>query len=357
MMKNKNVTRLFLRLFSALLALALLPVCALCEEDASAGEIPQVEVDDTYPWALGDYLLPIDFTPGAVPNESGYSMSKDSSGNDVYTYEDSTIKVTISQMPWLKTVVYVADIVITDPSQLRTVSMDKGDFSQGARARAEQKPFIKQAVRMNAIVAINGDSTYADEKRKHGIIFRQGVHVDTKYKLDENGKHRMDLLLIDENGDFHGIHSAAAGDLDDPSTYDGKKIFNVFAFGPILVENGEALTDYQGADTNEKKYNGTWMDMRSRDGRTRMAIGQAGPLHYKIFTSVGNYNHHTGLTLFELGEFIASQDVQIAYNLDGGDSARLIFNGKQVNPKTGDPRGLWDMIYFASAENYTPAAE
>ena len=121
------------------------------------------------------------------------------------------------------------------------------------------------------------------------------------------------------------------------------------------MENGEAISDFQGADTNEKKYGGTWMDMRSRDGRTRMAIGQAGPLHYKVFTSVGNYNHKTGLKLSELAEFIASQDVQIAYNLDGGDSARLIFNGKQVNPKTGDPRGLWDMIYFASAENYTPA--
>ena len=350
-MKKNLAFRLFLRFSALVLALALLPVCALGEESAEA---PEATVVETYPWALGDYLLPIDFTPGAVPNESGYKTAKDAAGNDVLSYEDSTIKVTVSQFRFLKTIVFVADVEIADPSQLRTVSMDKGDFSQGAKARAEQKPFIRQAVRMNAIVAINGDSTYADEKRKHGIIFRQGVHVDTKYKLDEKGKHRMDLLLIDENGDFHGIHSAQAGDLDDPSVFNGKKIFNVFSFGPILVENGEALTDFQGADTNERKYNGTWMDMRSRDGRTRMAIGQAGPLHYKLFTSVGNYGGHTGLTLFELAEFIASQDVQFAYNLDGGDSARLIFNGKQVNPKTGDPRGLWDMIYFASAENYEP---
>ena len=172
-------------------------------------------------------------------------------------------------------------------------------------------------------------------------------HADYSVRYEDGGE--------DENGDFHGIHSAQAGDLDDPSVYKGKKIFNIFAFGPILVENGEALTDFQGADTNQKKLGGTWMNMASQEARTRMAIGQVGPLHYKLFTSVGNYNHHTGLTLVELAAFIASQDVQIAYNLDGGDSARMIFNGKQVNPKTGDPRALWDMIYFASAENYTPA--
>ena len=351
-MKNSKAFRLFLRLSTLMLMLSLLPVCALGESSTGT---PETTVEDTYPWALGDYLLPIDFTPGAVPNEKGYSSSKDASGNEVLSYEDSTIRVTISQVPYLKTVVYVADIVITDPSQLRTAAMDQGDFAKKGRAKEEQKGFIRQAGRMNAVIAINGDSSYADEKRKFGIIFRQGVHVDTDYRLDPKGEHRMDLLLIDENGDFHGIHSAQAGDLDDPSVYKGKKIFNIFAFGPILVENGEALTDFQGADTNQKKLGGTWMNMASQEARTRMAIGQVGPLHYKLFTSVGNYNHHTGLTLVELAAFIASQDVQIAYNLDGGDSARMIFNGKQVNPKTGDPRALWDMIYFASAENYTPA--
>lgn len=350
MMKNSKVVRLF----ALILALALLPVCALCED---GNDIPEATVVDTYPWALGDYLLPIDFSAGAVLNENGYSTSKDANGNDVLSYEDSTIKVTISQVKYLKTVVYVADVVITDPSQLRTVSMDvdTGDFRRGAYANANQKDFIRQAVRMNAVVAINGDSTYATEKRGKGIIFRQGVLADPKYKLDDKGKLRMDLLLIDENGDFHVIHSAKDGDLDDPSFYEGKKIFDVFSFGPILVENGEALTDFQGADTNERKYGGTWMNMASREARTRLAIGQVGPLHYKLFASVGNYSGHKGLTLVELAEFIASQGVQTGYNLDGGDSTRMIFNGNQINPKTGDPRTLWDMIYFASAENYTPA--
>ena len=134
-MKKSLAFRLFLRFSALVLALALLPVCALGEESAEA---PEATVVETYPWALGDYLLPIDFTPGAVPNESGYKTAKDAAGNDVLSYEDSTIKVTVSQFRFLKTIVFVADIEIADPSQLRTVSMDKGDFSQGAKARAEQ---------------------------------------------------------------------------------------------------------------------------------------------------------------------------------------------------------------------------
>ena len=46
-------------------------------------------------------------------------------------------------------------------------------------------------------------------------------------------------LIIDENGDFHGIHAAQAGDLDDPFTFEGKKVMDIFSFGPILVEDGE----------------------------------------------------------------------------------------------------------------------
>ena len=338
-------TRLHLRLLALLLAVLLFPVFALCDDADSAAA--QADDIDTFPWAFGDYLLPIDFTPGPVPNEAGFTESKDENGKPVLTYEDSTIKVVISQTRWMKTPVYVTDIVISDPSQLRTASMGSGDFSKGKMAQGK---VAKQAQHMNAVVAINGDSAYAKEKKEFGIIFRQGQNIHAR--LDESGRFRMDLLLIDENGDFHGIHSARAGDLDDPSVYEGKKIFNVFSFGPIIVENGEVVTDYQGADRGTSE-GGTWMIMRSNTDATRMVIGQAGPLHYKIFTSIGKRGgslDSRGLTLPELAEFIVSQGVQIAYNLDGGDSTVLYFHGRQVNPDTGNARSLWDLIYFASAE-------
>ena len=38
-----------------------------------------------------------------------------------------------------------------------------------------------------------------------------------------------------------------------------------------------------------------------------------------------------------------------AYNLDGGNSAVLFYNGKMLNNKMGQERDVTDMIYFATA--------
>ena len=43
-------------------------------------------------------------------------------------------------------------------------------------------------------------------------------------------------------------------------------------------------------------------------------------------------------------------DIQVAYNLDGGDSAVLVFNNQKINdPNNNNERQLADIIYFASA--------
>ena len=43
-------------------------------------------------------------------------------------------------------------------------------------------------------------------------------------------------------------------------------------------------------------------------------------------------------------------DLLVAYNLDGGDSAVMVFNGEKINdPENDNERPLADIIYFASA--------
>ncbi len=334
-MKNLRKKSLFSLLLALVLMLCLLPSALGDDFAVEEVEVPQPR----------EYLLPIDFTPGSLPKKEGYSESKDANGKKVLSYKDSTIQVEISETTWMKNRVFVADIVVSDPSQLRTASMQDADFSN--KNHQGTVTTMSDNKHMRAVVAMNGDSWGAKEKNDYGVVFRQGNLIHAK--LDKSGKRRMDLLLIDENGDFHGIHSAQDGDLDDPYRYEGIKILNIFSFGPILVENGEAVADFQGADT-DRGNGGTWMYMRSEKDSTRMVLCQAGPLHYKIITSVGKYNHNPGLTLHQIAEFAASQGVQFAYNMDGGDSTVLYFNGKQVNPKTGQPRDVWDIIYFASAE-------
>ena len=346
-MKKNLGFRLFLRVFAALLALCLLPAAALC----TGAEVEDIDLNN-----MSSYTLPIDFSPGIAPKAEGFSQSKDENGNTVRVYEDSTIKVTVTEMKyygpegkWGYTDIWYADIVISDASQLRTASIGKAgkmDFSKPN----DQDSFDKGFERTNAVVAMNGDSWSASEKQKHGIVLRQGTLIDAYSNLDSTGKWRMDLLLIDEEGNFHGIHAAQKGDLDDPYTYNGKKIVNIFSFGPILVEDGKAVTDYQGTD-RERSQKGTWLKMRTEEFSQRAVLCQMGPLHYRIYTCAGHRSGNRGLTLPEFGEFIASQGAQFAYNMDGGESSVLYFSGYgKVNMRNTGVRDLWDLIYFASAE-------
>ncbi len=346
-MKKNPGSRIFLRLFAALLALCLLPVTAL----GTGAEVEDIDLDP-----MNVNKLPIDFTPGPEPKAGGFSESRDENGNIIRVYEDSTIRVTVSEMKyygpdgkWGYTDIWYADIVIADASQLRTASISrtgKLDFSK----TNDKDKFDKGFDRVNAVVAMNGDSWSAAEKQKHGMVVRQGVLIEKMSNLDDSGKWAMDLLLIDEDGNFHGIHAAKKGDLEDPFTYNGKKIVNIFSFGPILVENGRAVTDYQGTD-RERSEGGTWLKMRTDEFSQRAVLCQMGPLHYRIYTCAGHRSGNRGLTLPEFGEFIASQGAQFAYNMDGGESSVLYFSGYgKVNMRNTGVRDLWDLIYFASAE-------
>ena len=344
-MKKDQGFRRFLRFFSVLLALCLLPAAVLAE-----AVVEDIEITEPR-----EYALPVDFSPAPAPKAEGFSESKDEAGKKVRIYEDSTIRVVLSETRYYLTEkkdktgtdIWMADIVITDPSQLRTASFDDG---YNFVSKRRQGKVVELAKSVNAIVALNGDSWGAkEEKHNFGIVLRQGQLIESR--LDEKGNYRMDLLIIDENGDFHGIHAAEAGDLDDPYTFEGKKVLDIFSFGPILVENGEAVEDYRGVDRSAKKKDGFWMNMRSEEDAQRIAVCQVGPLHYMLVASANDHGN-TGLTLRQFADFLVSQGVQFAYNLDGGVSSVLYFHGAgKVNLKSvKQGRSLWDIIYFATAE-------
>lgn len=347
-MKQIKGNRLSLRLLSALLALLLLPAAVTADS---------VEVEDVPD--LPAYALPVDFTPGPALKDSAISRTKDANGNMVHTYEDSTIRATVytdvykgPDGSWNHTDIWVADVTVSDPSQLRTASFDDNfDFVSTKRAGK----IVTLAKRLNAVVAVNGDSWGANsrnEKNGFGMVFRQGKLI--KSALDDKEKYKMDLLIVDAWGNFHGIHAAKPGDLDDPYSFEGKKVMDIFSFGPILVENGEAVYDYQGTD-REPALGGSWMDMRALKDAQRVALCQVGPLHYLIAASAGAIGGNRGLSLPEFADYLVSRGVQFAYNLDGGVSSVLYFPGAGSNGKVNlksraQGRDLWDLIYFATAE-------
>ena len=277
-----------------------------------------------------NYLLPIDFTPGSPLKPKVFSDSS--------VYYDSTISVKTGKGNTGTCDYWYAEITLTDASQLRTMAAS----NDGSFNRTGQMNGLRFAQRANAVVAINGDFWNSKEKRGMGYIVRQGIlYQNNLAAARQVDSLLMDVLLIDEDGDFTVLQQPTKGKI--PGLLNGKRVLNAFSFGPILVQNGEAVKNYHQSDF--------WLDMAAGSLRQRMCICQTGHLQYLVLCCAGPYKENTGMTLNELGELAASLGAQTAYNLDGGYSTLLYFNGKQLNASGNTkPRALMDIIYFASAE-------
>ena len=264
------------------------------------------------------YKLPWDFS-GGMPLKTEYFY-----GNT--TYADPTIAVKVQYGVFNRGAetgceYWVASIKIAHPSQLRTTAANGFQSEMTMKGTAMAK-------RVNAVLAINGDYFYFTH---HGYILRQG-----QLFLDDLRGDR-DVLLIDEDGDFHIVRNPFTGQVG--QTINGKRVVQAFFFGPVLVQDGKMVRDM------DLRY-----DMRAEERRQRMCIAQVGPLEYKCICCGPPARGNSGMNLTEFAQLVYSLGVQTAYNLDGGDSTMLIFNGQKINdPKSPDTRDIADIIYFASA--------
>ena len=283
--------------------------------------------------------LPIDFTPGMRP--------VDTYVQGMTTYDDPSIHV---ERKWGKNdqfgcTVYTMDITIANATQLRTESCNGGE--NGFNSRSESATVPQMAKRVNAVVAMDGDS-FA-KRDGHDYVLRQGV-------LFREAKETWhDLLLIDEDGDFH-IILAASRDTEEagkpqsafPSTplthemlteVDGKKVINGFEFGPCIILNGELVTANARSIVHPHK-------SQSWNPAQRICLCQIGPLQYRI-VAVAKF----GLSVQDMAKLVYSMgDVQTAYMFDGGEATQIAFLGTKINNTDAtNIRRVSDSIYFASA--------
>ena len=317
-MKSTTAGRLALFLSVLLLAAAFL---CLSSSPVLAEEEGEEEV------GLISVPLPIDFSPGCVPVDSCYL--------DENTYADPTIRVEITEKNVISyspdygksttrgVTAWIADVYIGHASQLRTMP------SQSFEKKNKDKPAEEIAAAVNAVLAFDGDYI---TRQNDGYLLRQGTFYWDKLK----GKIR-DILLVDEDGDFHTYHIPKRDTL--PQEIDGKKIINAFCFGPILVENGEVCTK-----TPSFNY------LYPKEHYGRIAICQLGPLHYKVIVTTMIQNYLLGLPLDAFAKLCKDEGAITAYNLDGGYSSALLFNGRRLNEQERVSfRNVADIVYFASS--------
>ena len=258
------------------------------------------------------------FSPLPIDAPSGPKAAQENYLPDFGGYQDESLSVAIETTRAYDTTIVIARVKIADPSQMRTAMADKYGSTRYALPRIITK-------RTNSVFAVNGDFFNYHTK---GYLVRQGK----VYR--ENPKPEMDMLIIDENGDFHVIIDPT---MEKIQQFEHEMI-NTFTFGPVLIENGEIVRD-------------NYQDDIGYDRKTqRMVMAQDGPLSYVFVATEGPENKDSvGLTIPEMMEFMDTLNVQVAYNLDGGSSSAMLLGNDKINGlSSGKVRPLCDILYFAT---------
>ncbi len=301
--------------------------------------------------AAAESLEPLpmdDLSYGPEPKDECYLSDNE--------YVDESISVKIYEGRYADTDYVYAHVKISHPSQLRTIpaGVYKG-VKNGSVQRSKDYHFKKSsttrgrfvASAANAVISINGDYFTKSECK---VVLRMG----TQYRNMADGL--RDLLIVDKQGNLSYLNAPSQADY--AAYYEANKdnLYQVFCFGPVLVENGVSVLpmDYENAYIGAQK------------AAQRTALCQLGELEYMLVTSYGNQTDgNKGLTIPEFAQVceMAGRELNpengclLAFNLDGGNSSTMNFmrldkaSGKLKYVKVNCPeieRFLSDIIYFAT---------
>ena len=260
---------------------------------------------------------------------SGSAQTADTEGNaeavsSTDSYKDENISIKLSEYRENDTTVYVADVQLSSPEYLKTA------LAQGVYGRNVKEDTSEMAENNNAVLAINGDYYGA---REAGYVIKNG----TLYRNTSAGR---DDLVIYSDGSWKIVNEdeVSAEEL----LQDGA--VQTMSFGPALIQSGSISV----GENEEVK--------QSMSSNPRTAIGIIDDCHYVFVVSDGRTDESAGLSLYQLAEVMKDLGCKTAYNLDGGGSSTMYFNGQIVNNPTGgraghgegSERSVSDIVYIGA---------
>lgn len=246
---------------------------------------------------------------------------------DDWNYAEDGISITIQKITsgsGKNTITYfVADVMITDAAQLQSAFAN----DQFGRNIIEYTSTIAED--NNAIFAINGDY-YGF--RTDGIIIRNGViYRDTPARTGL-------AFYLDGTMKVYDETRTTAEELL------AEGVWNTLSFGPALLVDG---TPPANLTTVEVDHNFGNHSIQGNQPRT--AIGMVDANHFIFIVVDGRSSGYSrGMTLTELAQVFKDLGCTQAYNIDGGGSSTMYFNGRVVNNPLGrsKERGTSDILYI-----------
>jgi exopolysaccharide biosynthesis protein len=217
---------------------------------------------------------------------------------------------------------FVADIVLAEGDTLQAAFAGR-DLGDGASRNTSTI-----AAANDAILAINGDNA---TDRSDGIIIRNGVlYRDVPARVGLAMYQDGTLVVYDET-ETPGEDLLAQG------------VWNTWSFGPAVLVDG-VVPD--GLDTMEVEVN---PEHGIEGSQPRSGIGII-DAHHLVFVVVDGRSpgYSRGVTLSEFAAIFQDLGCTSAYNLDGGGSSTLYYQGEVVNDPLGrgEERGVGDILFI-----------
>ena len=253
-------------------------------------------------------------------NDESIASESYSEAELIGEYQNDQASIKLYKYYYENTAVYAADIVVSSSEYIRTA------FASDYYGKNVTDKTSSIAQQNEAILAINGDYYGA---RESGYVIRNGV----VFRDSSDGR---DLLCVYADGTMRIVNSdeRSAQELVDEG------VWQAFSFGPALVQNGHV-----DVTVNEEVG-------KAMASNPRTAVGMIDACHYVFVVSDGRTSDSKGLSLYQLATFMQGIGVETAYNLDGGGSSTLYFDGEIINyPTTSGrsmkERGVSDIVYIA----------
>lgn len=252
-------------------------------------------------------------------NNTGSAVSTGEINISENMYSDDNITIKLTEYYENNTKIYVADVTVNNSDYLKTA------FAKSSYGKNITEKTSVIAERVNAILAINGDYYGVQEKGyvlKNGTIYRN-TPVSDKEDLVIYSDGSFEIIVEDEISLEELLNNGA---------------YNILSFGPSLI-NDSKITVSENDEVG-----------KAMASNPRTAIGIIDKNHYVFVVSDGRTSESEGLSLYELAEFMEKLDCKIAYNLDGGGSSTMYFNGNVVNNPTTNgnkisERSISDIVY------------
>lgn len=210
---------------------------------------------------------------------------------------------------------YISDIYITNVKFLKTA------FALGKYGKNLREETLEVAEDNNALLAISGDF-YGNSEI--GVVIRNGVLYRSEV-VD------ADICVLFTDGTMKTFL---------PEEFDAEEViaqgaWQAWTFGPELLDgSGNILSTFN-----------TTFYLNSSN--PRCSIGYVEKGHY-VFAVVDGREpgYSKGASLSELAKIMADAGCMVAYNLDGGKSAAMVYQGEDVNKPAQGGRTISDIIYI-----------